>query len=55
MQFYRIKVRLSGYSHEYIGLFAGSIEAVQQTLADWPWARGISVISLRMSARKEAA
>lgn len=51
MSIYRIKVALStGQRFAYTGLFASGAEAVVQTQADWPCARGISVICLRRQA-----
>jgi hypothetical protein len=43
MQIFRIRFSTRISRVAYTGLFASSVEAVLQTLADWPDARRISV------------
>lgn len=48
MNIYRIKITLAGgRRQEHTGIYADGFEAVLQTLADWPEARGISATCIR--------
>ncbi|HRL98081.1 MAG TPA: hypothetical protein PLE22_01405 [Acidovorax sp.] len=51
MAIYRIKITMrDGSKGRYTGLFADGVEAVLQTLADYPEACGISAICLKRGA-----
>ena len=48
MAIYRIKITMpDGSRGRYTGLFADGFEAVLQTLADFPDARGISAVLIK--------
>jgi hypothetical protein len=51
MAIYRIKITMGdGSKGRYTGLFADGFEAIVQTLADFPDARGIAAIFIRRAA-----
>jgi len=57
MHIFRIRFATTAHRVAYTGLFASSVEAVLQTMADWPDARRISVtpIANRRATAKGAA
>lgn len=50
MHIFRIRFATTAHRVAYTGLFASGVEAVLQTLADWPDARRISVTCLKRGA-----
>ena len=51
MSIYRIKITTAaGARLAHTGIYVDGVEAVLQTLADWPGARSVSAICVRRSA-----
>jgi hypothetical protein len=51
MAIYRIKITMAdGSRGRYTGIFADGIEAIVQTLADFPEARSVSALFIRRAA-----
>lgn len=51
MSIYRIRISQPGRPRlAYTGLFSDGFEAALQALADWPQARGVSVIHIKTGA-----
>ena len=51
MAIYRIKITMpDGFKGHYTGLFASGIEAVLQTLADFPNARSVAAMFIKRAA-----